>query len=392
MSALVRSPRFSAIALLTAAVLGLVVANSPLGDGLEHVLHVHAPWSAIGLDLSVAHWISDGLLAVFFLLVAIELKHELVAGELSNPKTAVIPAIAAVGGVLVPAGIYLVVTDGTPYGHGWPIPTATDIAFALGVLAMFGRGLPSTIRVFLLALAVLDDLIAIVIIAVVFAHGTDFAALGGAAVLLVLFWLLGRMLRPGRSGQVWIIVAMVVVGVVTWWLVYHSGVHATIAGVALGLVLPRRPGHTLHENVEPWSNAIVLPVFAFASAAVVVPAVGLGELSPTFWAVVLALPVGKVIGITLFGSIATRIFRAPGRSTLSFWSIVTVGVLGGIGFTVSLLMNELAFARNEEILDEGVLAVLVGSGIAILASAVTVSLRARRYRARHELSEVEATE
>ncbi|WP_439693928.1 Na+/H+ antiporter NhaA [Curtobacterium sp. SP.BCo] len=392
MSALVRSPRFSAIALLTAAVLGLLVANSPLGPGLEDVLHVHAPWGVVGLDLSVSHWISDGLLAVFFLLVAIELKHELVAGELSNPKTAIIPAIAAVGGVLVPAGVYLAVTVGTPYGHGWPIPTATDIAFALGVLAMFGRGLPSTLRVFLLALAVLDDLIAIVIIAVVFAHDTDFVALGGAVVVLALFWLLGKALRPGRPGQAWVIAGMALLGLITWWLVHHSGVHATIAGVALGLVLPRRPGHTLHENVEPWSNAIVLPVFAFASAAVVVPAVGIGELSPTFWAVVLALPVGKVIGITLFGAVATRIFRAPGRATLSFWSIVTVGVLGGIGFTVSLLMNELAFAQNEEILDEGVLAVLVGSGIAIVASAVVVSVRARLYRARRALSEAEATE
>lgn len=392
MLALFRSPRFSAVALLTAAVLGLVVANSPLGPGLEHVLHLQAPWGAVGLDLSVSHWISDGLLAVFFLLVAIELKHELVAGELANPKTAVIPAIAAVGGVLVPAGVYLAVTAGTPYGHGWPIPTATDIAFALGVLAMFGRGLPSTLRVFLLALAVLDDLIAIVIIAVVFAHDTDFAALVGAAVAVAAFTVLGRLLRPGRRAQVWLIVGMVLLGVVTWWLVYHSGVHATIAGVALGLALPRRPGHTLHGRIEPWSNAIVLPVFAFASAAVVVPAVGISELSPTFWAVVLALPVGKVVGITVFGAIATRVFRAPGRSTLSFWSIVTVGVLGGIGFTVSLLMNELAFARNEEILDEGVLAVLVGSGIAIVASAVVVSLRARHHRARRELSEAEATE
>ncbi|ROQ17340.1 MULTISPECIES: Na+/H+ antiporter NhaA [unclassified Curtobacterium] len=392
MSSLVRSPRFSAIALLTAAVLGLVVANSPVGPGLERLLDAHLPLGAVGLDLSIAHWISDGLLAVFFLLVAIELKQELVDGELSNPKTAIIPAIAAVGGVLVPAGIFLLVTAGTQYTHGWPIPTATDIAFALGVLAMFGRGLPSGIRVFLLALAVLDDLIAIIIIAVVFAHDTDFLALAGAVVTLAVFWLLGRMLRPGRNGQTLLIVAMVVVGLLTWWLVYHSGVHATIAGVALGLALPRRPGHTLHENVEPWSNAIVLPVFAFASAAVVIPAVGIGELSPTFWAVVIALPVGKVIGITLFGAVATRIFRSPGRSSLSFFSIITVGVLGGIGFTVSLLMNELAFARNEEILDEGVLAVLVGSGIAIVASAVVVTLRARAYRGRRELSEAEATE
>jgi NhaA family Na+:H+ antiporter len=392
MPSFVRSPRFSAIALLSAAVLGLLVANTALGPGLERGLDWHTPWGVIGLDLSIAHWVSDGLLAVFFLLVAVELKHELVAGELANPKTAVVPAIAAVGGVLVPALVYLLVTAGTPYGHGWPIPTATDIAFALGVLAMFGRGLPSTIRVFLLALAVLDDLIAIVIIAVVFAHGTDFLALAGAAVLLVVFALLGRRLRPGGAAQPLLVVAMVLIGLVTWWLVYHSGVHATIAGVALGLVLPRRPGATLHEHVEPWSNAVVLPVFAFVSAAVVVPAVGIRDLSPTFWGVVLALPVGKVIGITLFGAIAGRLFRGPGRSALSFGSVVTVGVLGGIGFTVSLLMNELAFAANEEIVDEGVLAVLVGSGIAMVASAVLVSVRARRYRQRRELSEAEATE
>lgn len=392
MSALLRSPRFSAIALLAAAVLGLVVANSPAGPGLEHLLHVRAPWGAVGLDLSVAHWISDGLLAVFFLLVAIELKQELVAGELSNPKTAVVPAIAAVGGVLVPAGLFLLVTQGSGFTHGWPIPTATDIAFALGVLAVFGRGLPSTVRVFLLALAVLDDLIAIVIIAVVFADDTDFLALGGAVVTLALFGLLARLLRPGHPRHGWVVAGMVLLGIVTWWLVYHSGVHATIAGVALGLVLPRRPGHTVYERVEPWSNGIVLPVFAFASAAVVVPSVGIGQLSPVFWGIVLALPVGKVLGITLFGSVATRVFRAPGRPSLPFWSIVTVGVLGGIGFTVSLLMNELAFERNQEIVDEGVLAVLVGSGIAIVASAVVVSLRARNYRLRHEFSEAEATE
>ncbi|WP_176491485.1 Na+/H+ antiporter NhaA [Curtobacterium sp. 'Ferrero'] len=392
MLALLRSPRFSAIALLTAAVLGLVVANSPLGPGLETALDAHSPWGAVGLDLSVSHWISDGLLAVFFLLVAIELKQELVAGELSNPKTAVIPAIAAIGGVVVPAGVFLAMTAGTEYTHGWPIPTATDIAFALGVLAMFGRGLPSTVRVFLLALAVLDDLIAIIIIAVVFAHDTDFTALGGAVVVLVLFWLLGRMLQRGGAARPWLITGMVVLGLLEWWLVYHSGVHATIAGVALGLLLPRPTGHVLYERVEPWSNGLVLPLFAFASAAVLIPDVGLGELSPTFWAVVVALPVGKVVGITIFGAVATRLFRAPGRATLSFGSIVTVGVLGGIGFTVSLLMNELAFAQDGEVLDEGVLAVLVGSGISMVASAVLVSIRAKRYRERRELSEAESTE
>ncbi|MFZ7088393.1 Na+/H+ antiporter NhaA [Curtobacterium sp. RRHDQ10] len=384
MPALLRSERFSAIALLVAAVVGLVVANSPLGPGLEEGLAFHTPWGMIGLDLSIAHWISDGLLAVFFFSVAIELKHELVVGQLSNPRTAAIPAIAAVGGVLVPAGIYLLVTQGSGFEHGWPVPTATDIAFALGILAIFGTGLPSTIRVFLLALAVLDDLIAIVIIAVVFAHDTDFWALGGAVVALGVFWALARRLRTGRErmgrSQAVLVAALVVVGLVSWWLVYHSGVHATIAGVALGLLLPRRPGHLAYDRIEPFSNAIVLPVFAFAAAAVTIPSVGIGELSPTFFAIVLALPVGKVIGITLFGGIASRLGRAPDRPTLGLGSVAAVGVLGGIGFTVSLLMNELAFARNEEIVDEGTLAVLVGSGIAMVGSAIVVSLLARHTR------------
>ncbi|KQO62812.1 Na+/H+ antiporter NhaA [Curtobacterium sp. Leaf261] len=384
MPAVFRSERFSAVALLVAAVLGLVVANSPLGHGLETALAFHTPWGAVGLDLSISHWISDGLLAVFFFLVAVELKHELVVGELSNPKTAVIPAIAAVGGVVVPAGVYLLVTQGSGFEHGWPIPTATDIAFALGILAMFGKGLPSTLRVFLLALAVLDDLIAIVIIAVVFAHDTDFWALGGAVVALAVFWVVARRLRTGRAregrNQTLLIVLLVVLGIVSWWLVYHSGVHATIAGVAVGLLLPRKPGHLAYDRIEPFSNAIVLPLFAFAAAAVTIPAVGIGELSPTFFAIVLALPVGKVIGITLFGGIASRLGRSPDRPTLGLGSVAAVGVLGGIGFTVSLLMNELAFARSADIVDEGTLAVLVGSGIAMVASAIVVTLMARKAR------------
>lgn len=376
MNAIVRSERFSAIALLTAAVLGLIVANAPTGGALHVALDAHLPLGALGLDLSTAHWISDGLLAVFFLLVAIELKHELVAGELSNIRTAVVPAIAAVGGVIVPAVVYLMLAHGSGLEQGWPVPTATDIAFALGILAIFGRGLPQSLRVFLLALAVLDDLIAIVIIAVVFAHGTDFGALGGAAVALAVFWSLGRLAPSGAAARRLVFAAMVLVGLITWWFVVHSGVHATIAGVALGLALPRATGHTLYERLDPWSNVVVLPVFAFAAAAVTIPAVGISELSPAFWAIVVALPVGKVIGITAFGWLGGRFMRAPGRTAMPFWSLVTVGSLGGVGFTVSLLMNELAFASNAEIVDQGTLAVLVGSGIAMVAGAAAVAARA----------------
>ena len=243
-----RSERFAAALLLVAAVLGLVIANVPFGSTAIGVrdAHLDMPW--LGLDLSAGHWISDGLLAVFFFIVAVELKRELVIGELNSLSRALLPAIAALGGVIVPAAIFLAFTAGTPTVDGWPIPTATDIAFALGVLAVFGRFLPTRVRIFLLALAVLDDLIAILIIAFFFTSDADLAALGFAAIAIAAFGAVSRLMKPrsnwilSRRPQWPINVVLVVLAVLAWYFVYRSGVHATIAGVALGLVMARRPG------------------------------------------------------------------------------------------------------------------------------------------------------
>ncbi|ARC56202.1 Na(+)/H(+) antiporter NhaA [Frondihabitans sp. 762G35] len=375
---LLRSERASAGLLLGAAVLGLLLANLPTGPGLLALKDHHLDLPAIGLNLSVGHWISDGLLALFFFVVAVDLKHELVRGDLNSVSKAVVPAIAALGGVLVPALLFVAFTAGTPYTSGWPVPTATDIAFALGVLAVFGTALPGRIRVFLLALAVLDDLIAILIIAVFFTHDSDLTFLVLGVVAVAVTFAAGKLLGRSTGLRGGLAVALVVVlAVVTWYLVYRSGVHATIAAVAVGLVLPLKPARKAVHALEPATNGFVLPLFAFAAAAVAVPSVGLGELSPVFWAIVVALPVGKLIGITLAGGIATRIFRNPDPSrrsqVLSVRELITVAMLGGIGFTVSLLMNELAFARSQEIVDEGTLAVLVGSGISLVIAAVLVS-------------------
>lgn len=377
-TSLLRSERASAFFLLGAAVLGLVLANLPIGPGLLALKDRHLDLPAIGLNLSVGHWISDGLLALFFFVVAVDLKHELLKGDLNSVKKAIVPAVAAVGGVAVPALVFLLVTLGSGYGGGWPIPTATDIAFALGVLAVFGSRLPGRIRVFLLALAVLDDLVAILIIAVFFTHGSNLTFLGLGVVAVVATFVAGRLLGR-RSGAVGVLIValMVVLAIVSWYCVYRSGVHATIAAVAVGLVLPLGPARKAVHALEPAVNGIVLPIFAFAAAAVAVPTVGLGQLSPVFWAIVVALPVGKLIGITVAGGIASRVFRDPDPSrrgqTLSISELVTVAMLGGIGFTVSLLMNELAFSRQPEIVDEGTLAVLVGSGISMVVAAVLVS-------------------
>ncbi|BDI23603.1 Na+/H+ antiporter NhaA [Herbiconiux sp. L3-i23] len=373
-----RSDRFSAFLLLGAAALALVVANSPIGDAVlaANDAHLAIPW--LGLDLSVGHWISDGLLAIFFLLVAIELKHELTRGELASPSHAIAPAVAALGGVVVPALIYVALTAGSGYQEGWPIPTATDIAFALGVLAVFGRGLPGRVRAFLLALAVLDDLVAILIIAVFFTTDPQFGLLLAGAAAVVGFGLLSRVRRGPLTPL--IIAAMIVLAVTAWYFVLQSGVHATIAGVALGLAMKRDPAGRLRHAVEPYSNAIILPLFAFSAALVPLPQVSVSELAPPFWGILVALPVGKLVGITLAGAIVTAVVRRRSRTGLSTLELLTVAALGGIGFTVSLLMNELAFENSAEVADEGTLAVLLGSSISIVLSAVLVTLLARRHR------------
>jgi len=378
---LIRSERSSAALLLGAAVLGLILANTAIGPGLMQLQGSHLAVQALGLDLSVGHWISDGLLAVFFFIVAVELKHELVAGELSSVSKALHPAIAAIGGVVVPALIYLVCTTGGPYAQGWPVPTATDIAFALGVLAVFGKGLPNRLRVFLLALAVLDDLIAIVIIAVFFTSDPDLGMLGLAALTAAAFGLVSRMLR-GRM-RVPLAIVMVILGVLTWVLVYNSGVHATIAGVVLGLVMSRLPARRATHALEPWSNGLILPLFAFSAALVAIPHVPVSKLAAPFWGILIALPVGKLIGITLGGWLGSFIGRSGGKPKIPLRGLIVIASLGGIGFTVSLLMNELAFSRTRDVVDEGTLAVLLGSGLSMVVSGILVSALARRYRREH---------
>ncbi len=377
-SSLLRSAQFPAILLLLAAGLGLLLANSPAHDGVAALLDT--PLALGGLELSLGEGISEGLLAVFFFTAAIELRHELTHGELNSLGKAVPPAIAAAGGVLVPILLYLLIAGRGETAGGWSIPTATDIAFALGVLAVFGRGLPSAVRAFLLALAILDDIIGIVFIAVLFAHDLRVPMLLLGLCGVAAFWMLGRLLA--RRGSVILVVALLVVGVLTWGCVALSGVHATIAGVLLGLALAPVPAVRSRAVLEPWVNGLVLPLFALVAAFVVIPALAPAELSPAFFGIALALPVGKIVGITLFGGLALRLSRRGGAPVLAFGDLVAAGALGGIGFTVSLLLANLAFAAQPEIRDEAVLAVLTGSLVSLLLSAVLVTTRARGYRRR----------
>ena len=375
----IRNPQVSAMLLLGAAVLGLIIANSGLGPGLDAAKHAHLPFTVFGLDLSAAHWVTDGLLVVFFFVVAIELRYEFTQGDLNSVSKAAVPTIAALGGVALPAVLYFTLA-GPDGAQGWPIPTATDIAFALGVLALFGRRLPTSVRALLLALAVIDDLIGILFIAVFFTEAASFSlpSLLLAVVGVAVFWLLGRVYR-GKRGSWPLRIALLAVALITWWLVAMSGIHATIAGVLLGLVLSPAPAESAREKLEPFSNGIVLPLFAFTSASVAIPQVPLGELSPVFWAIVIALPVGKLFGITIAGLIGQAALRVPKAERVRLSELIGISLLGGIGFTVALLMNELAHRTAEELIVEGTLGVLAGSLISAVLGGAYVAVLNRRY-------------
>ncbi len=375
---LLRSERFPAFLLLGAAALGLIAANLPFGDAVVEWSDLEVGPAALGLNLSLSHWVADLLLAVFFFGVAVELQYEMTRGQLNSLTKIVKPAIAAAGGVLVPILVYLLIAGHGDTSQGWPIPTATDIAFALGVLAMFGKGLPTKVRVFLLALAIIDDIVGIVFIAVLFATDLDFGMMLAALAAIVVFAILSRVRSDRNQGL--IIPLMVIVALVAWAFVYLSGVHATIAGVLLGLVIRQSEGMSARHALEPWINALILPIFAFFSALVVIPQVSLDQLSPALWGILVALPVGKLIGITLFGWLSMFIGRKKGeKPELALADIIPAAALGGIGFTVSLLLSRLAFA-DHVVADEAVLGVLLGSLISLVLSGFIVTARARHYR------------
>ncbi len=369
-----RSERFSALLLVVAAVAGIMLANSAWASGAFAVRDLSL--GAGVFRLSVGHWVKDGLLAVFFFLAAIELRHELRHGELDSPRKALVPTVAAVGGVIVPAALYLLLARGPELAQGWPIPTATDIAFALGVLAIVGKGLPAKFRALLLALAVIDDLIAILIIAAFFTKSLAPLPLLLAVPVVGLFgWLSYRVARSR-----WVLAALVVLGLAAWVLVYLSGIHPTIAGVALGLIMADGVAGRARRALEPWSNAIVLPLFAFVAALVAIPNASLSQLSPAFWAIIVALPLGKLVGITGGALIATSLAHKRGADRMPVGDVIAVAGLGGIGFTVSLLMNELAFTHQRNIADEVTLAVLLASLLAAIIGGALTALRSHHYR------------
>ncbi len=374
----------SGVLLLITAAIAVVWANSPWRESYSSLLHTEVGPDFMQLDLSLAHWASDGLLAIFFFVVGVELKHEFVAGSLRDLKLAGVPIAAAVGGMVTPALFYVVVVAlGDPEAlRGWAIPTATDIAFALAVLAIFGRGLPMPLRTFLLTLAVVDDLLGIVVIATFYTDEIDFVMLGGALVTVAVFAVLVR-----GSWRLWPL--FIPVGVVAWALMHASGVHATVAGVLLGFVVPavairgeEMPRtERLDEAVRPYSAAIALPVFAFAAAGVTVIGGEGSIVQPVSSGIVLGLVVGKLVGVLGSTWLMTKFTPLRLPDAIGLRDLLPIGMLTGVGFTVALLIAELSFeGGSDDHAAAAKAAILAGSVISAALAAALLRWDARQAR------------
>ena len=370
--------------LLLAAVTAVVWANSPWAETYKALTEWEFGPEALHLHLSLAEWAADGLLAIFFFVVGVELKQEFVAGSLRDMKLAGVPIVAAIGGMVTPALVYVAIVAGTdPDGlRGWAIPTATDIAFALAVLAIFGRGLPLAMRTFLLTLAVVDDLLGIIVIATVYTDTIDLAMLGAAVALIVVFAVLVRMSTP----RWWLLIP---VAVTAWGFMHASGVHATVAGVLLGASVPARlihgetssRTHQFDVAVRPTSSAIALPLFAFLSAGVAVIGSAGSIVQPVSIGIFAALLVGKVVGVLGATALMTRLTPLRLPDSIGMRDLIPLGFLTGIGFTVALLIAELSFeGGSDDHASAAKAAILAGSVVAAVIAAVLLRWDARTLR------------
>ena len=353
------------ILLFICVVLALIVANSPLGDGLISLLSTRVGFEneSIHLNYSIKQWIDDGLMAIFFLLVGLEIKRELVEGELASPKKAALPIIAAIGGALVPACIYALFNYGTETQHGWGIPMATDIAFALAVISMLDKRVPPSLKVFLAALAIVDDLLAILVIALFYSSELHYSYLlyaGGIFALQMTFNKLG----------VKNILAYVIPGVFMWYFIHHSGIHATIAGVLTAMTLPTTPDaqesplEKLEHMLAKPVNFIIIPLFAFVNTAIVMSYDMLGGLTSNMGlGIIIGLIVGKSVGILFTCWICVKSGLSALPEAAGWKHIFGVGLLGGIGFTMSIFVSMLSFS-NPLFIEEAKLAILTASILA----------------------------
>ncbi|HAR71894.1 MAG TPA: Na+/H+ antiporter NhaA [Flavobacteriaceae bacterium] len=358
------------ILLIFCTAFSLLLANSPIAESYD------AMWLTDMFGHSFAHWINDGLMAIFFFLIGLELKREVFVGELSDTKKAILPVFAALGGMLIPAFIFFLTNKGTDTIHGFGIPMATDIAFAVAIITMLGKRVPMSLKVFLTALAVIDDLGAIIVIALFYPNPElplDFTQFGIAIAILLGLFALNKL-------KIKSMIPYVIGGIAVWWFMLHSGIHATIAGVLVAFTIPfdkddskslsAKMEHALHIPVA----FIILPLFALANTAITIDGGGLAHFSiPLASGIFLGLVVGKPVGITLFTWIAVKLGLCELPTAVNFKRVFGVGILGGIGFTMSIFVSMLAF-KDPSYINEAKLMILVASLTAAIVGFIVLKI------------------
>jgi len=355
----------SGLILLIAAILALLISNSDLSELYFQILdkYLFIGVNEFGLKLSIHHWINDALMAIFFFFVTLEIKREFIHGELSNIKQALLPIIAAVGGMVVPALFYIVINYGNPETiNGWAIPSATDIAFSLGILSLLGSRVPISLKVFLTALAIIDDLGAILIIAFFYSGDLSIPYLSLILISYIFLLILNKF-------SIKAFLPYLLIGLCMWFFTYKSGIHATIAGVLLASTIPHRLKDRdfsllikIEHAISPYVAFMIMPIFAFANAGVSLEGLSLSSLlSPVPLGILLGLFFGKQIGVLLFSYIAVKFKFADMPNNSNWLSIYGVSILTGIGFTMSLFVGNLAFIENTQYIDGVKIGVLSGS-------------------------------
>jgi len=399
----------SGVMLLVATIIALIWANSMWGDTYSDFWHTKLTLKIGSVEIlkeSLEHLVNDALMVIFFFVVGLEIKSELVEGDLRSPRVAALPAIAALGGAIIPAIIYYAITVGTPGSAGWGVPMATDIAFALGVLALMGSRVPQKLKLFLLTLAIVDDILGILVIAIFYSSGISFTWLALAILLIVVIVLLRKL-------RVWYIPIYFLIGLFVWYATLRSGVHATISGVALGLLTPARPllKRRAFENIQdivsgeavdlfeireaswkfkesvavttrltnllsPWTSFLIIPLFALANAGVKLSGESVQNAMSSRLAlgIVVGLVIGKPLGIFLFTYLSVKLKVADLPEGVRFAHILGGGAVAGIGFTLSLFIAKLAFQDlDETILNEAIIGILAASVIAMIFGFIILS-------------------
>ena len=369
-----RSEQIGGVILIICVILSLIIANSNLGAAFENLLSTKIGFSslAIPIEFSVSLWINDGLMAIFFLLVGLEIKREIIEGELSSPQKAAMPIFAALGGMLVPAIIYALINSNTPTIHGWGIPMATDIAFALGVISLLGKRVPSSLKIFLAALAIADDLGAILVIAIFYTNELHWMQLLYSAGILIVLIALNRF---GVKKLIYYIIP----GIFLWYFVHHSGIHATIAGVLLALTIPTNtikdesPLEKLEHLLVRPVNFLIMPIFALANTNIRFENKMIDGLSsPLGLGIICGLVLGKPIGVSLFSWLSVKLGIAKLPNKVNWRHIFGLGLLAGIGFTMSVFIALLSFSTIEYQI-QAKFAILVSSVLAGISGYVFLS-------------------